>query len=200
MWRRYAVLVGSLVLTACWSGCDAPDSFQHTAPPGAVITRGLPEGDKGSEANGENPTITDKSAADAREKAKLSTTTPAPPTAKGEKKKTAGGVTYETLREGTGDELKSGHVVQVHYVGHLADGDKEGKEFESSRRSGRPLEATVGAGGLIKGWEEGLPGMKVGEIRKLWIPAPLAYGTAGKGDIPANADLIFEVELLKILY
>src|SRR5262249_47020623 len=119
--------------------------------------------------------------------------TPAPPTAKGQTKTTAGGVRYETLTEGTGRELKPGQAAQFLYVGKLEDGTV----FEDHRK-GRPQEFTVGAG-VIQGWQEALPGMKVGEVRKLSIPPKLGYGENGKGPIPPNATLIFEVELVRII-
>lgn len=101
----------------------------------------------------------------------------------------------EILREGTGQELKNRDKAEVHYVGVLEDGTK----FDSSLDRGQPFVLTVGAGQVIQGWELGLIGMKVGEIRKLYIPWEYAYGEAGAGSmIPPKANLIFEVELLKI--
>ncbi|WP_246196169.1 FKBP-type peptidyl-prolyl cis-trans isomerase [Aquisphaera giovannonii] len=168
-----------------------------TTPPGAINPKTLPAGDEGAVAVGESAVAAGKTGASAVEKAKAAQVTAAPPTAKGETKTTVGGVKYETLKEGTGDELKGGHVAQVHYVGTLPDGTV----FDSSRKKGEPLPVTVGAQGIIKGWNEGLPGMKVGEIRKLLIPSKLAYGERGFApQIPPNTDLTFEIELLKILY
>jgi FKBP-type peptidyl-prolyl cis-trans isomerase len=126
---------------------------------------------------------------------KVAPYTPALPTAKGQSKTTKGGVKYETLKEGTGDELKPGVVALVHYVGTL----ENGTPFDSSRAKGEPLKAVLGTGRLIKGWEEALPGMKVGEIRKLFIPAAMAYRDQSKPGIPANSNLVFEVELLRIV-
>ena len=121
----------------------------------------------------------------------------APATAKGETKTTAGGVKYETLKEGTGPELKPGQKAAIHYVGKLEDG----KEFDSSRSKvpPTPFEVSIGVTPLIKGWDEGIPGMKVGELRKLTIPSEMGYGKMGRGaQIPAGATLIFEVELVEI--
>jgi FKBP-type peptidyl-prolyl cis-trans isomerase len=110
--------------------------------------------------------------------------------------KLASGLKYQDLKAGKGGAAKKGDKLQVHYTGWLAQG---GKKFDSS--VGRaPIEFTVGAGRVIKGWDEGLPGMKVGGKRKLMIPAKLGYGATGAGNIiPANADLVFEVELVKIV-
>ena len=101
---------------------------------------------------------------------------------------------YEDLKEGKGDEAKKGDVVQVHYTGWLTNG----KKFDSSVGK-KPFEFKLGAREVIKGWDEGVAGMKVGGKRKLTIPPELGYGARGAGGvIPANATLIFEVELLKI--
>lgn len=99
----------------------------------------------------------------------------------------------ETLRPGDGAEAKSGASVTVHYVGTLTDGRK----FDSSRDRGKGFTFKLGAGQVIKGWDQGVAGMKVGELRKLTIPPHLAYGDRGfPGAIPPNATLVFEVELL----
>lgn len=100
----------------------------------------------------------------------------------------------KTLREGTGDSAKPGDKLEVHYTGTLMNGTK----FDSSRDRGEPFIFTLGAGQVIRGWDQGMIGMKVGEVRKLTIPAELGYGSADMGVIPPNSALIFEVELLKI--
>lgn len=105
------------------------------------------------------------------------------------------GLQYQDLTVGTGVEAKTGNSVTVHYVGTLEDGTK----FDSSRDRNEPFELTLGAGGVIQGWEEGLIGMRVGGIRKLVIPPDLGYGSQAVGDvISANATLVFEIELLSI--
>jgi FKBP-type peptidyl-prolyl cis-trans isomerase len=110
---------------------------------------------------------------------------------------TKSGLKYEDLKVGTGPAAKKGDTVRVHYTGWLA---KDRKKFDSSHDRGEPFEFELGAGKVIKGWDEGVAGMKVGGKRKLMIPAKLGYGARGAGDdIPPNADLIFEVELLKIV-
>lgn len=100
----------------------------------------------------------------------------------------------EIIKEGTGEAAKNGDNVSVHYVGTLENGTK----FDSSRDRGTPFAFTLGSGQVIKGWDLGVAGMKVGEIRKLTIPYTLAYGESGYGPIPAKATLIFEVELISI--
>ncbi|MDD5145247.1 MAG: FKBP-type peptidyl-prolyl cis-trans isomerase [Candidatus Pacebacteria bacterium] len=99
----------------------------------------------------------------------------------------------ETLRQGTGAEAKNGDNVRVDYIGTLEDGTK----FDSSYDRGMPILFTLGNGSVIKGWEMGILGMKVGEKRRLTVPPDLAYGESGyPGVIPPNATLIFEVELI----
>ena len=103
-------------------------------------------------------------------------------------------VKIETLKQGAGDGAKNGDTLVVHYTGTLTDG----KQFDSSR--GREaFEVTLGERRVIAGWEQGLAGMRKGEIRKLTIPPELGYGARGAaGVIPPNATLVFEVELLEI--
>ena len=105
------------------------------------------------------------------------------------------GLSYEVVTEGHGDVATSGHTVAVHYTGTLLDGTK----FDSSVDRGQPFEFRLGAGMVIRGWDLGVEGMKIGEKRILHIPSELAYGARGAGGIiPPNADLIFEVELLEV--
>ena len=100
-----------------------------------------------------------------------------------------------TLTPGTGALAKAGDRVSVHYVGTLTDGTK----FDSSRDRNQPFQFTLGQGMVIKGWDEGVAGMKVGEKRKLTIPPAMAYGAQGRPPkIPPNSTLVFEVELLAI--
>jgi FKBP-type peptidyl-prolyl cis-trans isomerase FkpA len=108
---------------------------------------------------------------------------------------TPSGLKYVDLVVGTGAEAKAGQTVVVHYTGWLTNGTK----FDSSVDSGKPFSFPLGAGRVIKGWDEGVAGMKVGGKRKLMIPPQLGYGSRGAGNvIPPNADLIFEVQLLDI--
>ncbi|WP_041949027.1 FKBP-type peptidyl-prolyl cis-trans isomerase [Turneriella parva] len=108
------------------------------------------------------------------------------------------GLEYEVVKEGKGQAVISGQRVQVHYTGWLnAGGGKKGKVFDSSRKKNRPFVFALGEGHVIRGWDEGVAGMKRGEKRILYVPAMLGYGPRGAGDaIPPNSDLIFEVELL----
>ena len=104
---------------------------------------------------------------------------------------------------GIGDEALPGMVVIVHYTGWLYDPaatEHRGRKFDSSRDRGQPFSFHLGAGRVIRGWEQGIPGMKVGGTRRLVIPPDLAYGPRGAGDgvIPPNATLLFEVELLAV--
>jgi FKBP-type peptidyl-prolyl cis-trans isomerase FkpA len=106
---------------------------------------------------------------------------------------TPSGLKYEEIQAGTGAVAQAGNRAKVHYTGWL----KNGQKFDSSVDRNDPFEFTLGAGMVIKGWDEGVAGMKVGGKRKLFIPAALGYGTRGAGEvIPPNSELIFEVELL----
>lgn len=108
---------------------------------------------------------------------------------------TASGLKYIDLMVGAGDTAKKGDLVVVHYTGWLVDG----KKFDSSLDRRDPFSFTVGAGRVIKGWDEGVQGMNVGGKRKLTIPPDLGYGARGAGGvIPPNATLIFDVELLEV--
>lgn len=101
----------------------------------------------------------------------------------------------EDIEVGTGAEATSGQEVTVHYSGYLTDGSK----FDSSRDRYQPFSFPLGAGHVIKGWDLGVAGMKVGGKRKLTIPPELGYGARGAGGvIPPNATLVFEVELLQV--
>ncbi|HEX2091499.1 MAG TPA: FKBP-type peptidyl-prolyl cis-trans isomerase [Longimicrobiaceae bacterium] len=105
------------------------------------------------------------------------------------------GLKYRDETVGTGTEATRGRTVSVHYTGTLTDGRK----FDSSRDRGKPFEFPLGAGMVIRGWDEGVAGMKVGGRRTLVIPPELGYGSRGAGNvIPPNATLVFDVELLDV--
>ena len=105
-------------------------------------------------------------------------------------------------KTGTGDEARPGRVVSVHYTGWLYDAskpDKKGNKFDSSKDRNEPFEFPLGGGQVIQGWDQGFAGMKVGGTRTLTIPPAMGYGARGAGGvIPANATLLFDVELLGV--
>jgi FKBP-type peptidyl-prolyl cis-trans isomerase FkpA len=108
---------------------------------------------------------------------------------------TASGLQYEDITVGSGATATAGKMVSVHYTGWLTNGSK----FDSSKDRNEPFEFHLGAGEVIRGWDEGVQGMQVGGVRKLTIPASLGYGARGAGGvIPPNATLVFEVELLGV--
>lgn len=101
----------------------------------------------------------------------------------------------EVMQEGDGDVAGNGQRVTVHYEGRLADHTV----FDASKPRGQPFSFTFGAGQVIQGWEQGVAGMKVGEKRRLTVPADLGYGAAGAGDVvPPHATLVFDIELLAV--
>jgi FKBP-type peptidyl-prolyl cis-trans isomerase len=105
------------------------------------------------------------------------------------------GLVVEELECGDGEEAQRGDLVTVHYTGTL----ENGRKFDSSRDRGEPFPLRLGAGMVIPGWEEGLPGMRAGGTRKLTIPPELGYGEAGRPpEIPPNSTLVFEIELLEV--
>ncbi len=108
---------------------------------------------------------------------------------------TASGLRYQIIQKGDGKKAEKGNMVSVHYKGQLADGTV----FDSSYKRNSPIDFQVGVGQVIKGWDEGICLLNVGDKARLVIPSNLGYGAAGAGGvIPPNADLVFEVELLKI--
>ena len=112
---------------------------------------------------------------------------------------TASGLQYEDTTPGTGAEAQAGQHVKVHYTGWLYNDGVKGAKFDSSKDRNDPFDFGLGAGRVIKGWDEGVQGMKVGGTRLLVIPSVLGYGARGAGGaIPPNATLMFEVELLGV--
>jgi FKBP-type peptidyl-prolyl cis-trans isomerase len=112
---------------------------------------------------------------------------------------TPSGLIINDVVVGSGDTAAAGQQVSVHYTGWLLFGGEKGKKFDSSKDRGDPFEFALGGGQVIKGWDEGVQGMKVGGTRTLTIPPALGYGARGAGGvIPPNATLIFEVELLAV--
>jgi FKBP-type peptidyl-prolyl cis-trans isomerase FkpA len=106
------------------------------------------------------------------------------------------------LKSGSGDGIAAGKIAVVQYTGWLYEAsatDNKGKQFDSSRSGGQPFRFPVGAGQVIKGWDQGVVGMKIGESRRLIIPADLAYGDGGAGAvIPPGATLVFDIDLIGI--
>ena len=171
------------------AGCEPPDQIIRASPPGAA----LPAEDTGGEAEalgeagvtGLEPTA----------KKPLPDLVPAEPTEPNATKTTKSGVKYETVKPGTGPTAKAGDRVSIHYTGRLEDGRK----FDSSVDRGKPMSVVIGVGDVILGWDEAVPGMKVGEVRTLFVPPNAGYGATGaKGTIPPNANLKFDVELVSI--
>lgn len=174
------------------AGCEDPGEIVPNAPPGISTPKVSPDTGP-AEAQGETPSDTGQPA---RAITTAAAHKPAPPTALGETKTTEKGVKYETLKEGTGPVLVRGQRSTLHYEGRLQSDDSV---FDSSRARKQPFSCRIGGDALIEGWDEGIPGMRVGEIRKLIIPPELAYGEKGQPPkIPGNATLIFEVELLSV--
>ena len=109
------------------------------------------------------------------------------------------GLKITDVKPGAGEPAKAGQRVSVHYTGWLYEGGMKTKKFDSSRDRGQPFEFPLGAGQVIKGWDEGVAGMRPGGQRTLVIPPELGYGARGAGGvIPPNATLIFDVELIRI--
>jgi FKBP-type peptidyl-prolyl cis-trans isomerase len=122
--------------------------------------------------------------------------TSAPTKVTGDGVKTPSGLAYWDIRVGTGEVAKEGSHVRVHYTGWLTNG----KKFDSSVDAGKPFDFTIGNGEVIKGWEDGVAGMRIGGKRQLRIPPTLGYGAEGTpgGPIPPNATLIFDIQLLGV--
>lgn len=187
--------IGSSLIGLMALGCGEGPSMVPVAPPGLEYQQTIPTPeDAQAQALGE--TTVNKSAPEVPAGAETVTALDGlPATEPGETKTTPTGLKYETLKKGTGAEAKAGQKVFVHYTGTLTDG----KKFDSSLDRGKPFDFKLGAQQVIKGWDQGVAGMLVGEKRKLTIPPDLGYGPAGAGGvIPPNATLIFEVELLDV--
>ncbi len=127
------------------------------------------------------------------------TTPAAAQTSGGKMTTTASGLKIEDTKVGTGATAEAGHTCVMHYTGWLYENGATGKKFDSSLDRGQPFEFPLGRGRVIKGWDEGVAGMKVGGKRTLIIPPDLGYGARGAGGvIPPNATLMFDVELLAV--
>jgi FKBP-type peptidyl-prolyl cis-trans isomerase len=177
---RMAALVVALVLVLVVCGCKSQQPETATSP---TVTTDYPIESEVSES----PEATEEvDAVDAARK--LGTPT------ENEVVSMDSGLEYIDVKVGEGAEANAGQMVSVHYTGWLVDGTK----FDSSVDRGQPFEFPLGAGSVIKGWDEGVAGMKIGGVRKLIIPSDMGYGSEGAGPIPPNSTLIFEVELLGV--
>jgi FKBP-type peptidyl-prolyl cis-trans isomerase FkpA len=186
-WR----LVALGVLGLAMGGCQEPTEIISAAPPGTENPRVPPPGEKEAEALGE-PAM--QAPVDPTKKKAVAGTI-SPPTATGETKTTPSGVKYETLKAGDGPEIKAGQSVTVLYTGSLTDGTVFDSTRTGDKDKDEPVPFEIGTGKVIAGWDEGVPGMRVGERRKLTIPPELAYGSKGQPPtIPPDATLIFEIE------
>ncbi len=175
------------------AGCQEPKEITPVVPPGFELTRvpTTPQGE-GAQALGEQREATKLTS---QSKTQATKTGSSPPTAVGAAIVTPSGLVYETLTPGTGETAVAGQTVTMHYTGALTDGTV----FDSSRERNKPFSFVIGKGQVIGGWDEGVPGMKVGERRKLKIPPDLGYGALGSPPkIPGNSTLVFDVELLKV--
>ncbi len=180
-----ATMLASAVLLA---GCQEPKEIVPVAPPGLETARIPTEKQPEAVALGEVPGV----------QARQTTVDPndkgAPPTPIGKPTTTATGLTYETLKAGTGAVARKGQEIEMHYTGRLEDGTV----FDSAEGA-KKFPVQIGVGQVIAGWDQGVPGMLVGERRKLTIPATLGYGARGSPPtIPGGATLIFEVELIGV--
>ncbi len=190
----YAVVLGLVVLGTACSQSEAPASANATASrPASADNSALAATTAPQSAPAATTT---QSAADAVSPPPIGATQTTTKPATADKQ---GAAVTELIKEdtkvGTGDEAVVGKAVSVHYTGWLTDGTK----FDSSKDRGTPFSFTLGSGQVIKGWDQGVAGMKVGGIRKLTIPPELGYGARGAGGvIPPNATLVFEVELLGV--
>ncbi|MGN6587459.1 MAG: FKBP-type peptidyl-prolyl cis-trans isomerase [Solirubrobacterales bacterium] len=183
MGRRLLIILACLALFAV--GCGSNSS--STASSGASSTTAKTGEETAAAEESVSPAATKQAEAEAKKKKKPKVVPP-----KGPKPKN---LVVKDLEVGTGPEAKTGDKLTVQYVGV---GYESGTQFDSSWDRHEPFTFTLGEGKLIKGWEKGLEGMKVGGRRELITPPDYAYGSAGSGNIAPNATLVFVIDLLKV--
>lgn len=188
--RRVLPLLAAAAAVAF--GCEPPRT-QSLNLPGVEARQELPKGSTDAYANGEQ--IQDIATLPKDKLADPVEPTEAEPNHRIYRVgSTPSGINFTVSKEGIGKGIKAGQTAVVHYVGKLTNG----KKFDSSRDHGQPYQFVLGSNGVIKGWNDLIAGMKEGEVRKAEIPAELGYGAEGKGPIPPNSPLIFEIELVEI--
>lgn len=176
MVARMVVLALFCLSLSVLSGCEQPKNEKGSGKPASVIGA-----KRSADSPADRPAAEKPAAEDKAEKA--------------EKQEDVTELKITDLKEGTGATARPGRMVSVHYRGTLTNGT----EFDSSHKHGAPFEFRLGAAQVIRGWDDGVEGMKVGGQRKLVIPPSLGYGATGAGGvIPPNATLVFEIELLDV--
>ena len=182
--------LGLLCSVLC--GCEEPPQIISASPPGVETPPPLPASEKdAAQALGETVVHRQQTP----NPVKVDPIPQAAPTAKGEVKTTDSGVKYETITPGEGMPARAGLKVKVLYKGSLTNGEV----FDSKLDKSDPFEFGIGISQVIKGWHEGIAGMRVGEHRKLTIPPSAGYGAAGRPPkIPPDSTLIFEIDLLSV--
>jgi FKBP-type peptidyl-prolyl cis-trans isomerase len=186
---RWCLLVIALSAALLLSGCKAKEQPKAETAAKPVATAEAPSAPAPAEAPKAAASSLGQEDPNVEAARKLGTPSENPVVA------AASGLKYIDVKAGEGTEAVAGKNVSVHYTGWLVNGTK----FDSSVDRGTPFQFPVGAGRVIRGWDEGVAGMKVGGVRKLIIPSDLGYGARGAGNvIPPNATLIFEVQLLGV--
>src|SRR5579884_2356705 len=198
MRRLYIALLGAALMAGSFACKQTTEVERPAAPPQATETPRTAETSPPAKAPS-TPKAPETATASKPAKAPAAPKAGTKPTAKAAAGKVVtlpDGLKYEDIVVGTGPEAKPGQTVAVDYVGTLADGT----EFDASSKHGGPFEFPLGAGQVIKGWDEGVAGMRVGGKRKLTVPPDLGYGASGTpdGTIPPNSTLIFVVDLRAI--